>query len=750
MRHRVSSLALALVCVVLSGCSAVKLTTEPAKLQITSSSSALRAGEEMQFSVNGTNGVTWRVNGIPGGNATVGTISPAGNYRAPAEPPSPNTVSISAGSGTTTSELEIAILNPLPVIANASVAPSGDTMSITVSGSGLLRTSRANIGGAPVETTFVSASQLTVSAASREGDFTISIANPEPGAAESENYVLRVSRAGRPTRVCLSTAAARLLDQATFGVTDGECGLLGAQMQAGATAAISNWVDSQEAAPQSAWVAVTSVPTAVINGNTAQLCGQPTTCAQITWFQNSLAGQDQLRQRMAFALSQIWVTSGITVQQADSLLTWYRILNNNAFGNYRTLMEDVTLSSAMGLYLDMGNSAKPITGNIANENYARELLQLFTVGLYRLNDDGTYQLDENNQPIPSYTEPDVQNFARVFTGWTYKRTTGTQDWNRSFNSTGTDRTAPMAEVPSQHDTGSKTLFESTPQQVVIAQNTSPTTATMQAELDQALDAIFNHPNLPPFVSKQLIQKFVTSNPSPAYINRVTQVFKNNGSGVRGDLKAVIKAILSDPEARAGDSVLAYDSSGHLREPVLYVTGMLRGLGYARTNEIVYTNAQGQTMTNFAVALPGQAAAMGQNVLFSPSVFNYYSPEYALPTNNTLLAPEFQLLTSATAPIRANFVDLAVRTGGLTGSAIDVSGAVDGFAAMATSSPSAMVERMSQRFMRGQMSTAMRDSIVSSVNGLTAGSTSVADANNRYRARMALYLILTSSQYQVIH
>jgi uncharacterized protein (DUF1800 family) len=264
---------------------------------------------------------------------------------------------------------------------------------------------------------------------------------------------------------------------------------------------------------------------------------------QQNWFQNALQGGDQLRQRTAFSLSQIWVISGITINTPAAYNPYIRMLNSDAFSTYDQVMRDVTLSPGMGWYLDMANSAKAANGAIANENYARELMQLFTLGTFLLNDDGTLKLDASGNPIPTYDEAAIQNFARAFTGWTYKACCGaTQTFPTSTSKA--DFTSAMVSIDAQHDTASKTLLNG---QVLAAGRTT------QQDLDDALANIFNHPNLPPFISKQLIQHLVSSNPSPAFVARISTVFKNNGSGVRGDLKAVIKAILLDPEARQGDA-----------------------------------------------------------------------------------------------------------------------------------------------------------------------------------------------------
>jgi uncharacterized protein (DUF1800 family) len=451
---------------------------------------------------------------------------------------------------------------------------------------------------------------------------------------------------------------------------------------------------------------------------TAPCQNNPLGCLQQNWFINALQGGDQLRQRAAFSLSQIWVISGITINTPAAYNPYIRMLNSDAFATYDQVMRDVTLSPGMGWYLDMANSAQAANGAIANENYARELLQLFTLGTFVLNDDGTLQLDGSGNPIPTYDQATIQNFARAFTGWTYKACCGaTQTF--PVKTSQADFTSPMVSVDAQHDTLSKTLLNG---QMLAAGRTA------QQDLGDALANIFNHPNLPPFISKQLIQHLVTSNPSPAYVARISAVFKNNGSGVRGDLKAVIKAILLDPEARQGDTASTPAAGfGHLREPVLLMTGVLRGIGFTVSD----SNA-------FASGLASSGNQMGQNVLFSPSVFNYFPPDYTIP-GTSVLAPEFAIETTATSLVRANWIDNVVRNN-LTSQGISID-----LSALRGVPPDQLTDQLAQTFMHGQMSAIMRNTIITTVSALP--NTTTNDQDNR--TRTAIYLVLTSSQYQVV-
>ena len=305
-----------------------------------------------------------------------------------------------------------------------------------------------------------------------------------------------------------------------------------------------------------------------------------------TWFfKEASYGDNQLRHRVAWALAQIWVTSGVDIQQGRHEVEYYKILANNAFGNYRTLMKQMTLSPTMGAYLSMAASTK----NSPNENYAREIQQLFTVGLFMLKQNGTLQCQEHPDPndpvpcgpndtlIPTYDQTEVNNMTKVLTGWSYCETTAVCP-NRTAGAQ--NFIDPMLLATGNHDLTAKSLLSYpgvTNQNIAACTGCTGTAITTYANnsMDQALDNIFYHPNVGPFVSKNLIQQMVTSDPSPAYVGRVAAVFNNNGSGVRGDMKAVVKAILLDTEAR-GD-VKTDPNYGKLREPVLLTTNLLRGL-----------------------------------------------------------------------------------------------------------------------------------------------------------------------------
>ena len=473
-----------------------------------------------------------------------------------------------------------------------------------------------------------------------------------------------------------------------------------------------------------------------------------------------LYSDNQLRHRIAWALSELWVTSGASIQQSRHMVEYHKVLSANAFGNYRTLMQQMTLNPTMGDYLSMAGSTK----NNPNENYAREQMQLFTIGLVMLNQDGTVQCAEHNPcqvgdtPIPTYDQAVVTNMAKVFTGWNYCQNTSLAvcpnftnlyPGNTTFNYI--DPMLLNVNVTTvgnnQHDLTAKTLLSypgSTTTNLAACGNcTTLANITTYANnsLNQALDNIFNHPNLGPFVSKFLIQQLVESDPTPAYVGRVAAAFNNNGSGVRGDMKAVIKAILLDPEAR-GDSKTD-PGFGKLREPMQYSVNYLRAFNAASVDR--------STQSDGVIFLISQFTGMSQSPYRSPSVFNYYPPNFIIP-GTTTLGPEFGLMTTGTAISRANFINqmtygnpavavsAASNSGGApNGTSIDLSDLQSIAAADLTGG--ALADTLDTRLLHNTMSPQMRTAIMTAVQAVSA-------TDLQGRARAAVYLVTSSSQYQI--
>jgi uncharacterized protein (DUF1800 family) len=494
-----------------------------------------------------------------------------------------------------------------------------------------------------------------------------------------------------------ASAAARFLDQATWGPTPASI----AQLQ---QMGIGNWLNAQFAMNTS------NIPDQPQLDST----GEPNRDmhpVQAAFFQNTVTGQDQLRQRVAFALSQMWVVSFTGVPIAYAFPPYWRIFRDHAFGNYRDLIQAMTLSPAMGRYLNMANNnkANPAKNTSANENYARELMQLFTLGLTQLNPNGTPVLDQNNNPIPTYDQAVVTNMAKVLTGWTYPTAPGA----RQKNNNPQYFLGQMFAVESEHDTTAKTIFSN----IAI-----PAGQTAEQDLSSLLDALMAQPTMAPFVSQQLIQHLVTSNPSPQYIARVSGVFQNDGNGVTGDLQAVITAILTDPEARAGDDetmASTYPTFGHLREPVLFMPNLLRGLnGTLSANSAIYSNT----------------SQLAENLFNAPSVFSYFSPQYRVPSG--LLAPEFQIYTTQTAVDRADIVNSILYGTIDKGTTVNLAPFVQ-----QASSGAPLLSYIGAIFLHGSMSQALVQEATDAMNAVSTP---------RAQAQAALYVVLTSGEYQIIH
>lgn len=634
--------------------------------------------------------VKWAVNGIPNGNAAVGTISAGGMYQAPATVPVPNTIQVQATSLADTSAVSTGtatITNAAPVVSAVlpTTIPVGD-FTLVVTGQKFASGAVVSFGGTFLPTTFVSATQLTASGTAtgtQAGTVQVAVINPDPGSKTSNAFALQV---GSVANTVSASAAARLLEQSSWGVTPASLSHVQAVgMQA--------FLNEQFAAP------VSTFPAPAANDDMSVV--------QKSFFTNALTGQDQLRQRVAWGLSQIIVVSAVKINNPSAMVAWQNMFQNDAFGNFSTLLTDVTLSPVMGNYLDMVNNDKPGNGVAPNENYAREILQLFSIGLEQLNQDGTMQLDGSGNPIPTYGQDEIIGFAHVFTGWTYPTKPGaTAKWrNPEFYG------GPMEPFDSHHDTGSKLLLNGV---------TLPAGGTTQADLTAALQDIFNHPNVGPFICRQLILRLVSSNPSPEYVGRVAAVFADNGSGVRGDLKAVVSAILLDPEARRGDDAAQVQpSDGKLKEPVLFITNLLREMNGVSDGG----------------SLSDRADDMKQPPFFSPTVFNFYHPDHVI-EGTTLVGPEFEIFDTSTDIFRINFVNTLVY-GSVSGTTtVDLSGYVP-----LAANPDQLVTAVAAVMLHGQMSDNMRSTLVSTLSGIP---------DNTRRTKAAFYLIGSSSQFQVEH
>jgi len=532
-------------------------------------------------------------------------------------------------------------------------------------------------------------------------------------AIEPPRPVLISGRKASPARADVI----RFLEQGTWGPTDA----LVAHVE---SVGFDGWIAEQFAEPESRYPDLPAYPKSAKVGCPE---GSDPNCVrdhytmfplQVSFFRNGLTGPDQLRQRVAFALHEILVVSGLKVKQPSAIAPYLDVLADDAFESFRKLLADVTLNPAMGDYLDMvDNDKADASGDVQpNENYGREIMQLFSIGVHALAPDGSLLLDAEGQPIPTYDQDTIEGFAHAFTGWTYAPFPGAP--LRPHNPR--NYSAPMvlyrdaAGRDANHDKGEKKLLSYSG----AALSTLPAGQDGGIDFDEALDNIFHHPNVGPFIGKQLIQHLVTSNPSPAYVSRVSRVFDDDGHGGRGNLGAVVRAILLDPEARGEEKT--DPDYGRLREPVQFILGILRAFP-----------ATSDGVLGFA------ARAMGQELFDPASVFSYYPHAYTVP-GLSIQGPEFGIETTSTAIARMNFVSALAFgklhvPGGAAGTSLDLSGL-----AALSGDPAALVERLDGILLHGTMSNAMRQAVLSAVS----------NAETPARAGTALQLVAVSSQYQV--
>ena len=740
-----------------------------ATITISPTTATLTINGQRQFTASVTGvantAVIWKVNNIVGGNSTVGRIDSNGKYTAPASTPPGWTVTVkavSAADATATASSTVTVRNLTPLVTSVveSTLPLGP-FSITVNGSRFVTGAKVLWNGSPLATHFVNAEQLTATGnATQPGNITLRVENPGPGAVStpltvkvtSANIVVNVtprsvnllagakqqyqaSVAGNANQavtwrvnkivggdpnlgtitsgglytapkvsppggsvtisavsqadgVTQGTATAlikypvgvthgRFLDQTSFGPTPQSTAHL---QQVG----IQAFLDEQFATPESPWPSLaTAERSDVVDA----------------FFATAATGQDQLRQRVVFGLSEYIVVAMNKNTEAREIIPWLQLLSRNAFGNYRTLLRELTIDASMGKYLDLVNSGTD--GGAPNENYPREVMQLFSIGLYKLNVDGSLQLDAAKQPIPTYTETDVKQLARALTGWTFNSANGTTGGGGNWEY----YPGPMIPVPGKHITSSKKILG----------QTLPAGRTIQQDLDGAIDIIFNHPNVGPFVATRLIRALVTSNPSPAYIARVTAVFNDNGQGVRGDMQAVVRAIIMDREAR-NDTPPA--NFGRLRTPMQNIIALARALNLN----------------------PGPASEfswlfydMNEGLLDAPSVFGHYSPHYRIP-KSPLYGPEFQIYSASEAVNRANFLYYFMAH------PWPINPALQPFVNVAGNS-TALLNAVDKALLFGRMSSQLRAAIVRALP---------TQYDNNARALTALYLTVMSGEYLVQH
>jgi uncharacterized protein (DUF1800 family) len=644
---------------------------------------------------------------------SVGSISSSGVYTPPGTL-NPNAhhariIATLASNPAITAYYWLDIINGVPTVTSASpdIVPAGATTTVTITGTGFVPTTVVEVNGAAVPTTYLSPTsivgQISVGA-NATGNLSVQADTATQHGGLSDSFPVAISAP------ISETAAARLLDQTTFGPTTG---LIQHVQQEGVTA----WLSEQFNTPQT----VLPLLPAVVPSYCGSIVGDPGSalpsvfCFESEWWQAAITGNDQLRQRVAFALSELFVISGVGFEWGQEEQNYANMLSADAFTNWSKIVGDVTINPAMGFYLNLLNSQKASGTLIANENYARENMQLFNLGLVLLNQDGSPQLDGSGNQIPAYTQAQVQAFARAFTGWTYANPDGS-----------TPTVFPVAPnyynllvpIESWHDETAKTLLNGT---------TLPAGQSAAQDMANALANVFQHPNVPPFVSLQLIQHLVKSDPSPGYISRVAAVFTDNGNGVRGDMQAVLMAIFTDPEARAGDTA-PQASDGHLREPILWMTGVMRGLGYVNVDPNDFWH-------NLSVDLQ----TLDEVPYESPAVFNFFPPSYVIP-GTTLNAPEFGLENTATVTARLTWADRLV-TNQMAGFNVDLSATSPLGQIAASQGPSALVQALNNLFLYGTMDSNTAAAITNEISAMS---------DPAQQVRVATYLVITSPPYLVLH
>ncbi len=470
------------------------------------------------------------------------------------------------------------------------------------------------------------------------------------------------------------------------------------------------------------------------------------------WWETAVNAPDQLRQRMAFALSEIMVISdsdGLGLSDYQKAVTsYYDVLVKHSLGNYRDLLEEVTLHPAMGDFLSMSRNQKANKKeNIRpDENYAREILQLFSIGVHQLNIDGSENLDSSGEPIPTYDQQTIEAFAKVFTGWNY----ADLKWNQYAGNA--DKTRPLVAVEKYHDTSSKTLLNG---------KKSPAGQTAKADLKFALDNIFNHPNVAPFISKLLIQRLVTSNPSPSYVRRVAQIFNNNGKGVRGDLGSVASAILLDQEALAENKPTNF---GKLREPLLRISHLWRAFKMQPTLKEGHrwqpekTCGQGTyPYYSFWTSMNEFKNKVGQGPLQAKSVFNFFTSDFS-PTGDInkagLTAPEFQIMNENTTVGASNLMHTLITrfsdNKALTPALLDEKGTkqhsqlnISTEASLAKDT-NALLEHLNLVLLNGEMSAPLKQIVSEHLN--SKGIFHKDKRQGLEKAREAILLISSSPEY----
>jgi uncharacterized protein (DUF1800 family) len=721
----------------------------------TNADTSVRVGNSVNFQLNvtGSNNtaVTLQVNGVTGGNSQVGTAAANTDgsitYTAPLLLPTPNNVVqvtlTSVDNPTVALAQNIEVMNPIPILTSASpLTFNTGAATVVLTGSNFINGAQALVNGTAVPTTFNSGGQLTATLNLTEpGNLDLQVLNPSPGPATSADLIGLVN--GTPPIPIVSPQdASRFLQEATFGATD-------ADIRNVSQNGFTPWLNTQFAMAPT--LHEPYVEQALIRNN-PPCAASDVTCneklfvqndtqeayVQQSFWQQAIAGNDQ-RQRVKYALSEIFVISSSNNPAVANMprgeAAYLDLLGADAFGNFRQLLQDVTLNPMMGQFLSVQGNDKGDATRDPDENYAREVMQLLTIGLYQLNPDGSQQLDGSGQPIPTYSNNDVMGLAKVFTGFSWNVPGNSSDtaWGGCCIYVGTgfgEDLLQMASYPSHHSTDEKDFLG-----VTIPASGS---ADPNGDLKIALDTLFNHPNLPPFFCKQMIQHLVTSNPSPGYVSRVAAVFQNDGTGVRGNLQAVIQAILLDEEARNSAAASSNPQYGKVREALIRYTEWARAF-----------TAQSRSASYNLGSTEDPIYGLGEMALRSPTVFNWFAPGYVPPGTSIaqagLVAPEMQMTDVSTVVGYLNYMQGAIGS--------NAQGGADLYSSYATemslaATPDALLDRINLLLMAGEMDDTLRGEIINAVSSITIPTSGQDQINAALanRVMMAVYLTMASPSY----
>lgn len=594
----------------------------------------------------------------------------------------------------------------------------------------LLLASLGACGGGNDQATPAGAQSMTLGATytSAETGAETTSATTSGSLADSLRTVMGGTTATTAASAAISPAqASRFLAQATFGPTESSIAEVAAIGQ-------DAWITAQFSKPRTSHL-TTLNGLAVTVGGANNLT--PNHFLESFWKQ-AISGDDQLRQRVAYALSQIFVVS----TQHDSVwnsprgvANYYDLLSKNAFGNFRDLMQDVATSPMMGVYLSHLANRKESATRMPDENFAREIMQLMSIGLYEQYQDGTIKL-VNGKPVETYTLQDVKGLAKVFTGWSWG---GADQSEARFYGSVKDpfrEAMPMQAYAAFHSTSGKTFLG----------RTITAGSTAAADMKIALDTLFNNRNVGPFIARRLIERLVSSNPSPNYVANVALAFADNGKGVRGDMQAVIRAIFMAPEARWG-GVANLTASPKVREPVIRLANWMRAF-----------NAKSTSGRFLMFNTDNPVVYLAQTPMSSPSVFNFYRPGYIPPTSDlaskNLAAPELQIANETTVISYLNFMRYVVVWGaGGTGSSTNVPDILPSYTAERALAyqPEALVDRVKLLLLNGTMSTTLRNQILTGVKAIPEPNPNNASEVSVFRdsrAVMAIYLAMSSPEYIV--